>query len=147
MDAQNWSGLTRLREVLDGYVRASDLPQRRGRELFDLPDAPRPDPDTPAPLRFLYDYDNLLLGHADRSRVISETYFEQHFPMDGPMPSIVLVDGMTSGTWKVTRARGSATLTIKPFTPYSGETCEALTTEEGLLQQAAPRRRPRGPFG
>jgi hypothetical protein len=140
MDVQAWSGLTRLREVLD-ELRPGLLTFRdeEGRELFDLPDAPRPDPGTPAPPRFLYDYDNVLLSHADRSRVITESYFEQHFPMDGPMPSIVLVDGVTSGTWKVTRTREVATLSIEPFTPFSDQTREALAAEgAGLLQLAAP---------
>jgi hypothetical protein len=140
MDVQAWSGLTRLREVLDELrPRLQTFRDEEGRELFDLPEAPRPDPETPAPPRFLYDYDNVLLSHADRSRVITEAYFEQHFPMDGPMPSIVLVDGVTSGTWKVTRTRGVATLSIRPFAPFSDQTRAALAAEgAGLLQLAAP---------
>ena len=73
MDAQEWSGLTRLGEVFErlrpGLVVFHD---QRGRELFDLPDAPRPDPDTPAPVRFLPQFDNVMLGHADRTRIVSD---------------------------------------------------------------------------
>jgi hypothetical protein len=101
--------------------------------LFDLPDAPRPDPDIPAPPRFLYDYDNLLLSHADRTRFITDDYHKQGFTMDGPMPCILLVDGFTNGTWKVNRQRRTATLTIKPFRRLSKKEIAALTDEGAHL--------------
>src|SRR4029079_4498373 len=88
-----------------------------GAELFDLPHAPRPEADAPAPVRFLYDYDNLLLSHADRSRVIAAPYFDQGFTADGPMPSILLVDGFTAGSWRLSRRQKAATLTVQPFAP------------------------------
>lgn len=126
-DVQTWSGLTRLREVIERLrPRLVTFRDEHGAELFDLPDAPRPDPDTPAPPRFLYDYDNLLLSHADRSRVITDGYHEQSFASDGPMPSIVLLDGFTNGTWKITRHRGTATLTIRPFKRLLDEDATAL---------------------
>jgi hypothetical protein len=116
-DAQTWSGLTRLGAVFDRLrPRLRTFRDPHGAELFDLPDAPRPDAAVPAPVRFLYDFDNLLLSHDDRSRVIAPAYFEQGFTADGPMPSIVLVDGFTAGTWKaVIRSRQAATLTVQPF--------------------------------
>ena len=68
-DVQVWSGLTRLGEVADGLgPRVRRFRSEDGRVLLDGPDAPRPPADTPAPIRFLPEYDNLLLSHADRSR-------------------------------------------------------------------------------
>jgi hypothetical protein len=126
-DVQTWSGLTRLREVIERLrPRLVTFRDEHGAELFDLPDAPRPDPDTPAPPRFLYDYDHLLLSHADRSRVITDGYHEQSFASDGPVPSIVLLDGFTNGTWKITCHRGTATLTIRPFKRLLDEDATAL---------------------
>jgi len=133
-DIQAWSGLTRLSEVTERLrPRLATFRDEHGRELFDLPDAPRPDPGIPAPPRFLYDYDNLLLSHADRTRFITGEYHKQGFTMDGPMPSIALVDGFTNGTWKVVRQRRTATLTIKPFTRLSKKDTAALTEEGARL--------------
>jgi hypothetical protein len=133
-DMQTWSGLTRLSEITERLrPRLATFRDEHGRELFDLPDAPRPDPDVPAPPRFLYDYDNLLLSHADRTRFITKEYHKQGFTMDGPMPSIALVDGFTNGTWKIVRSRNTATLTIKPFTRLSKKDTDALTEEGARL--------------
>jgi hypothetical protein len=133
-DMQTWSGLTRLAEVVERLrPRLVGFRDENNVDLFDVPDAPRPDPDTPAPPRLLYDFDNLLLSHADRSRVITEAYFQQNFDIHGPMPRIVLVDGFTAGTWTTTSGRGSATLTIRPFRRLSAEHDRALATEGAAL--------------
>ena len=139
MDAQTWSGLTRFAEVFERLrPRLRTFRDESDRELFDLPDAPRPDPDTPAPVRFLYDYDNLLLSHADRSRVITDGYRWQQFQADNVMPQIVLVDGMTAGTWKINRSRASATLTVRPFTRLAQAAMVELAEEaESLFEFAA----------
>jgi hypothetical protein len=74
-DIQNWSGLTKLAPVVEALrPRLVTFADEDGRELFDLPDAPRPDPGTPAPVRFLGEYDNVLLGHADRRRMIPDGF-------------------------------------------------------------------------
>ncbi|MFI1003868.1 winged helix DNA-binding domain-containing protein [Streptomyces galbus] len=110
-DMQTWAGLTRLREVFErlrpGLVtfRAED-----GTELFDLPDAPRPDPDTPAPPRFLPEFDNLLLSHADRTRVVPPAHRGRHWQGNQAYRTL-LVDGFLAGVWKL----DGQTMVVEPF--------------------------------
>jgi hypothetical protein len=133
-DVQTWSGLTRLAEVVDGLrPRLVTFRDERDVELFDLPDAPRPDPDTPAPPRFLYDFDNLLLSHADRTRVITEEYRRQEFEPHGPVPRLVLVDGFTAATWTVESGRDAAVVTIRPLRRLSTRDRSALVKEGRAL--------------
>jgi hypothetical protein len=140
LDVQTWCGLTRLGEVLDrlrpGLVTFRDA---RGRELFDLPDAPRPDPDTPAPVRLLGEFDNLLLSHADRSRILDAEYRSRLFTVNGIIRASVLVDGFVQGSWKYTRQRGTATVAVEPFVRFSKPVTAAITREaERFLAFAAP---------
>ena len=96
LDAQQWSGLTRLGEVFE-QLRPELVTFRNeaGKELFDLPDAPRPDPETPVPVRLLPEFDNILLAHADRRRVIAD---DRLGVVVGGKPT-VLVDGYVVATW------------------------------------------------
>ena len=111
-DAQTWSGLTRLGEVFDRLrPRLRTFADDNGVELFDLPRAARPDPDTPAPVRFLPEYDNTLLSFADRSRIIAEQHRPRVFTNNGQIHGTVLVDGFVAATWKL----GRAGLTVTPF--------------------------------
>jgi hypothetical protein len=115
-DAQAWSGLTRLREIVDPMRdRLRVFADERGRELFDLPDSPRPDPDVPAPARLAAEYDNLVLSHDDRTRVMAEDDRRQLFRQLNSFPGSVLLDGFVAGAWRVKRAKGTATVTIELF--------------------------------
>ncbi|MDQ3497632.1 MAG: winged helix DNA-binding domain-containing protein [Actinomycetota bacterium] len=129
-DVQTWSGLTRLGEVIE-HIRPRLLTFRdeRGKELFDLPEAPRLDPDTQAPPRFLPEFDNLILSHADRSRVIAEEYRKVIASKNGMVPATFLVDGFVQGTWKTERSRDRATLEIEPFEPLARKSRDALAEE------------------
>lgn len=139
-DAQAWSGLTRLAEVFERLrPRLATFRDENGREVFDLPDAPRPDPQTEAPARYLYDFDNLLLSHHDRSRVVTDGLRQQNFDPHGPVPRLVLLDGFTAATWTLAEAQGTATVTVHPFAPLSVSDRDALTAEGGgLLNFLAP---------
>lgn len=133
-DVQNWSGLTRLAEVADRLrpglrtSRAAD-----GRELLDVPDGPLPDQDVPAPPRFLPEYDNVLLGHADRSRIAPRdagALFDEQFHW-----SPLLVDGMLRGVWR--HAKGTLHVRAPRLT---GAERTAVTAEgEALLTLLAPK--------
>jgi hypothetical protein len=138
-DIQTWSGLTRLREVTERLrPRLVTFRDEQGKELFDLPDAPRPDPDTPAPPRFLPEFDNLILSHADRTRIIANDYRKVIASRNGMVPATVLVDGFVRGTWKTERTRGKATLVIEPFEPLGKKDRDALAEEgERLIRFVA----------
>jgi hypothetical protein len=129
-DVQTWSGLARLGEVTDRLrPHLRTFRDERGKELFDLPDAPRPDQDTPAPPRFLPEFDNLILSHADRTRIIANDFRKEIASKNGMVPATVLVDGFVRGTWKTERTRGKVTLVIEPFEPLSKEDCDTLAEE------------------
>jgi hypothetical protein len=106
----------------------------RGRELFDLPDSPRPHEETSAPVRFLPEFDNLLLSHADRTRVIADEHRDIVY-MKGNLRlrASFLVDGFVSGTWRVERKRQEATLFLTPFAPLPKRTLAELTEEGEVL--------------
>ena len=129
-DVQTWSGLTRLGEVVDRLrPRLSTFRDEHGTELFDLPDAPRPDPETPVPPGFLPEFDNLILSHSDRTRVIVDEYRKAIASRNGMVPATFLVDGFVRGTWKTERSRGRATLLIEPFEPLAKRDRGALEEE------------------
>jgi hypothetical protein len=128
-DVQAWSGLARLREV------AERLPLRTfrgeaGQLLYDLPDAPRPSEDTPAPPRFLPAYDNLLLSHEDRSRVISGNRPVPLPPGTGATAGTFLVDGSWHGNWRLQEK----VLHIQSFTALRRSDRDALTGEAAQLR-------------
>ena len=135
-DAQTWSGLTRLGEVLDRLrPQLRVYRDERGVELFDVPAARRPDPDTPAPVRLVAPYDNLVLGHANRTRIISDELRGKLWPVNGVLPGLLLVDGFVAGTWRL----DGTTLHLAPSRPLSAADRTDLTAEaDRLLAFATP---------
>ncbi|WP_406208468.1 winged helix DNA-binding domain-containing protein [Kitasatospora sp. NBC_01560] len=117
-DLQKWCGLSRLGPVLKRLApRLVTFRDEQGRLLHDLPDAPRPDPSVPAPVRLLAPFDNLVLSHADRTRVLPEEYRPRVMTQNGLVPGILLVDGLVAGSWQLTEGgRGGArAVVIRPF--------------------------------
>jgi len=137
-DVQAWSGLTGLKAVLE-QLRPSLLTFRdeQGVELFDLPTAPRPGGEVPAPVRLVAEFDNLVLSHADRSRVLSAEATKRLYTINGVIPGPVLIDGFVAGMWRLVQSRGTATVTIEIFGPARDR--DALAAEAArVLAFAAP---------
>ncbi|HCT77363.1 MAG TPA: hypothetical protein DGG94_20575 [Micromonosporaceae bacterium] len=129
-DVQVWSGLTRLKEIADRLRPSLKVfSDENGVELFDLPTSPRPAPEVVAPVRFMAEFENMLLSYADRGRIISEEHRKRIFTPNGLIPGTFLVDGFVAGTWK----RAAATLTIAPFAKLSKKDTAALQAEGGRL--------------
>jgi hypothetical protein len=134
-DAQAWSGLPALRDVFES-LRPSLVTFRdeRKREVFDLPDAARPGEDVEAPVRFIPDFDNLVLSHDDRSRIMADAYRSRVTLKNLQVRATFLVDGMVAGTWKSERKRKTAVLVIEPFGSIPKRVKVALDEEgEALL--------------
>jgi hypothetical protein len=139
-DFQTWSGIHGARVVFE-RLRSKVLTFRdeRKRELFDLPKAPRPDADSPAPVRFLPEYDNALLAHDDRTRIIAAEHRPRVFLKNLIVVGTFLVDGFVAGTWKLESKTKLATLTLNPFGRLAKRDSAAVKGEaEALLAFLEP---------
>ncbi|MFF4453236.1 winged helix DNA-binding domain-containing protein [Streptomyces goshikiensis] len=144
-DMQTWAGLTRLREAFERLrPRLVVFRDENGAELFDLPDAPRPDPATPAPPRFLPEFDNLLLSHADRTRVITPEAKGRSWAGNQAYRTLLL-DGFLAGLWKAE----AGVLTVELFTAASNaaKAAKEEIVAEGELLLAAMEEDPQTPAG
>ena len=101
-----------------------------GHELLDVPRAPLPDPETPAPVRFLPKWDNVLLAWADRTRVLPEEYRKRVIKMNGDVAQTFLADGFVAGTWRVENGR----VVTEPYAPLSRAVRRELAEEAGRLE-------------
>jgi hypothetical protein len=134
-DAQTWSGLRGVAEVLEEMDDLERFEDDQGRTLFDLPDAPRPDADVPAPVRFLPEFDNLVLAHADRTRLLDDEHRPLVVTKNLRVKATFLVDGRVAGTWKSARKGKKASLALEPFGKLRKKDIKALTAEgEQLLR-------------
>ena len=133
-DFQTWSGLRTAKAVLE-ELRPQLLTfegEKKKTELFDLPDAPRPAEDAPAPVRFLPEFDNLLLAHADRTRVLPEEHRARVVTKNLRILGTFLVDGFVAGTWEMPKKKGGK-LELEPFGKLDRATKKALDEEASAL--------------
>jgi hypothetical protein len=119
--------LQRALDVLEPLRRFRD---EQGRELFDIRRAPLPDPDTPAPVRFLPKWDNVLLAFADRTRVLPEEYRKTVIRVNGDVAQTFLVDGLVAGIWSVEKGR----VVLEPFGALARSVRRELENEAGRLE-------------
>ena len=111
----------------------------QGRTLYDLTRAPRPDAETPAPVRFLPRYDELLIAYQHRDRVIAPAHRPTVYAKNGIVEAVILVDGFAAGTWSVARTKDDAVLTVAPFVRIPTRERRAVEAEgRALLRFLAP---------
>jgi hypothetical protein len=137
MDIQAWCWMTRLGPIVERLrPQLRTFRDENGNELFDVLEGPLPDPDTPAPPRFLPTYDNIVLSHKDRSRIIGDP---SEWAVDGGQfdpiftRGSVLVDGFVHSGWRVDRDGDRATLVVMPARPYGRGDREAVAEEAARL--------------
>lgn len=140
-DLATWSRLTGFRQVTDRLRdRLRTYTDERGRELFDLADLTLADPETVAPARFLPEYDNALLSHADRSRFVTEEAVAGFGRLTGPVRGTALSDGLVAAGWRVTKRSGSTgqILEVDLVVRLSGSARAELVDEAGRLADFLP---------
>jgi hypothetical protein len=131
VDMQTWCGLKDMKSVIERFCHELvAFRDERKRQLFDLPSAPRPDADVPAPARFLPAFDNLVLAHSDRTRVLADAHRAAVITKNLRVNPTFLFDGFVAGTWTIERKRSAATLRVKPFQKLP-KTAKGELTEAG----------------
>lgn len=128
----SWSGLTGLQPIVERLrPHLRNYHDENGQVLWDTIDGRLPDEDTPAPVRFLGEFDNTLLSYHNRTRIMRDNDKINVFTKNGIIRATVLIDGFVSGLWSIEEQRGTATLQINPFRPISSADQAALH-EEGV---------------
>ena len=140
-DFAAWSAMAKP-SVRDAFERLRPelivVRDEKKHELFDLPDAPRPAGDTPAPIRFVPEYDNVLNTRADE-RFVAKAHRPRVFLSALRLAATVLVDGFVAATWKIQATKKKATITIEPFAPLSAKVRKAIEPEaEALVRFSEP---------
>ena len=131
-DVGQWAGIPRVAPIAASLERQSlrTFRDEQGRTLYDVPRAPLPDADTPAPVRLIPRFDNLVLSHADRSRILGDLPPSRIVTNNGLVHATILVDGFVAGTWQLDKGR----VTLQPFAPLGRGAKRALKEEIERLE-------------
>jgi hypothetical protein len=130
VDAWSMMRMPAIRPALERLEPLERFRDEQGRELLDLPGAPLADADTPAPVRFLPKWDNVLLAFADRTRVLPEEYRKRVIRTNGDVAQTFLVDGLVAGVWRVEEGR----VVVEPFAPLGGAARREVEEEAARLE-------------
>ena len=130
MDFQTWAGMTSLKARLASAVKELvEYRDENGKTLYDLPGLPIVSPESRAPIRFLPEYDNILIAHRDRSRILPEAHRKKVFVSAGRVLGSVLLDGFVSGIWRARREKRAATLQVSLFAPAADDQLGEIEAE------------------
>jgi hypothetical protein len=131
-DVAQWAGLQRIGPLSEAIERMELRTFRDdgGRTLYDLPRAPRPPADTPAPPRLVPRFDNLVLAHADRTRILGDVPVKRIVTQNALVHATILVDGFVAGTWQLEKGR----VVLEPFGRLPREAKAALTDEAARIE-------------
>jgi hypothetical protein len=139
-DAQTWLG-TKLKETFEELKPKLRTYKAEGRrELFDLPDMTLPSEETPAPVRFLPEFDNLLLSHSNRTRVVADEHRQRVYLPGLRVAPTFLADGFVAGVWKVEKSKNVGALVIEPFGKLAKrDRVELIEEGEQLIRFVEPK--------
>lgn len=134
-DLRTWSGMTGVKEALEPLVpELIEFRDEAGRTLYDLPEAPRPRAGTEAPVRFIGEFDNVALSHADRARIIDpEDARRFNLSKNGRRDFAVLIDGSVGASWRVERKKDAARIIVTPFRRETKQILDQVAGEAELL--------------
>lgn len=134
MDFQTWAGMTRLKSQLGPTLGDLMVYQSEsGRTIYDLPEATIAAPAALAPVRFIPEYDNLLIAHLDRSRILPDEHRKKVFLSAGRVIGTVLLDGFVGATWQVKKDKRSLSLFVKLFAAQPNDCLRAIEEEGDRL--------------
>lgn len=138
-DAQAWLGLSRLASTFEALRPSlAVFRDEDGVELFDLPEVERPPGEAETPVRFLGEFDNVLLAHEDRTRIMSADHKRRLYTPNGILRAAVLVDGFTAGRWRIEDGKATSILHVELFDKAAKAVIRDLEDEgERLLAFAA----------
>jgi hypothetical protein len=135
-DATAWSGVGGMRAVFEELrPELRTFRDEAGTELFDVPDGLLPDAGTRAPVRFLPEFDNTLLSHKDRTRVVADEHRQRVYIMPGRVMGTILLDGFVAAGWKIERKGRQATLVVEEFRPINKKERRTIEPEADALMQ------------